>query len=96
MYQLSVELNRQSVDFFWLWVIGLSDQFAHSKIGQESYDEELQYLTQAHFDVSKGLVDRDDVERPEQAVEEKKFDKNDLFYREVDLETDNKPVGTIF
>ena len=77
-------------------MLGLSDQFVHSKIGSSSYEEELTYLTQAHFDVSKGLADRDDVEKPEEAGEEKKFDKNDLFYRDVELETDNKPVGTIF
>ena len=41
MYEMSQQLNRESNEFLWLWIIGLTYQYLHLKITQIQYQEML-------------------------------------------------------
>lgn len=41
-YELSKQLNRNNKDLLWFWIIGLSNQIVHQKIGESEYEEEVQ------------------------------------------------------
>jgi len=38
LYQLATDLNKANLLFFWLSVLGLTDQFLHSRISQSRYN----------------------------------------------------------
>lgn len=42
LYELSKQLNRNSKDLLWYWIIGLSNLIVHQKIGEMEYNEEVQ------------------------------------------------------
>jgi hypothetical protein len=88
-------MNKQCSESFWLWTLGITDQYLHSKINSQSYENELSELIKAHFDVSKGNRSAEAEEDVEDG-QEKKFDSKGLFYKKITLETDNKDVGHIF
>lgn len=41
MYNIAWERNKQCLDFFWYWVLGITDQFLHSRISLNIYEGEL-------------------------------------------------------
>lgn len=41
IYGLAKQMNRQQLDMLWLWIVGLTDQFIHSKIDKVSYEQRL-------------------------------------------------------
>lgn len=87
IYGISWSLNKSNLDFFWLWVLGITDQYVHSKITNVYYDEEIPVLQQAHFEVNKTPL----IQEENQNEEEKgdlKFDSKGLFYKNIKLETD--------
>jgi hypothetical protein len=55
-----------------MWMLGISDQYVHSKITHVSYDDQQSLITQAHFDVTKGKHDEieEDYKQEEEVLEE--------------------------
>jgi cell division control protein 45 len=98
VYQLGVQLNKQSVDSFWLWILGLTDQLVHSKISSIQYDEEF---SQCHKDfvsiTGKNFDQENTTEASNQndVTNDKAFDKKGMFYSHVDLSSENIKVGSI-
>ncbi|CAI2361197.1 unnamed protein product [Moneuplotes crassus] len=97
-YCLGVHLSKQSVEFFWLWILGLTDQFIHSKICYEEYLQEYEkckkdflLISDKNFDQDKNLHSFNQ----EEAEGGLKFDNKGYFYKNVDLETENFKVGSI-
>lgn len=41
IYDLAKQMNRQQLDMLWLWIVGLTDQFIHSKIDKVTYEQRL-------------------------------------------------------
>lgn len=40
-YELSKQLNRNSKDLLWYWIIGLSNLIVHQKVGEMEYNDEV-------------------------------------------------------
>jgi hypothetical protein len=97
-----VQLNKQTVDMFWLWILGLTDQLIHSKISTFEYDEALQACQKEFFSIANQMGnDENDVifnnndENGEEENKNKKFDSKGLFYKDIELDTSNIKVGDI-
>ncbi len=73
MYGLSWSLNKANLEYFWLWVLGISDQYVHSKITNDYYDEEQPTIQSSFFEVNK-TIRQTDMEQ-DQGEEESKGDK---------------------
>lgn len=82
-YSLGVQLNKQSVDSFWLWIMGLTDQLIHSKITSTQYDEELIECQKEFMSISKQNFNQenDNLKGNENdEISTKKFDAKGLIY----------------
>lgn len=95
-----MQLNKQTVDSFWWWILGLTEQLIHSKITTFQYDEELGECQKEFLSItSQNFNQENDVYRNNSDdLEEntnKKFDSKGLLYANVGLETDNIKVGSI-
>lgn len=44
MYGISSLLNKASLELFWYWVLGITDQYVHSKITNDYYEMQLPEL----------------------------------------------------
>lgn len=62
MYGICQTLNKANLDMFWYWVMGVTDQYVHSKITNDYYEIELESITQSHFEVKdlKKIAGNDD------------------------------------
>lgn len=103
MYSLGEQLNKQTTDSFWLWILGLTDQLVHSKITPVDYDSEFDNVCLTNF-MSIANQDYDQENNPHvnnvsqedpNANLGKKFDSKGLLYQNVELDTENLKVGTI-
>jgi cell division control protein 45 len=92
MYILADQMNKVNKAFFWLWVLGLTDQYLHSRISQAQYEGALTECSKHHFKVNHS---KPGDEEEEDQIEESKYDSKGLFYGRVDLETDMMPVGDV-
>lgn len=98
VYQLGVQLNKQSVDSFWLWILGLTDQLVHSKISSIQYDEEYSQCHKDFISITGKNFDQEnstDASNQNEATNDKAFDKKGMFYSNVDLSSENIKVGSI-
>ena len=100
LYCLGVQLNKQSVDSFWLWILGLTDQLIHSKISALEYDEEYDKCRKEFLSITNQNFNQenDSYRGNQQNADlsiEKKFDSKGYFYQNVDLTSDNFKVGSI-
>lgn len=100
VYCLAVQLNQQSIDSFWLWILGLTDQLIHSKITQLQYEEELSECQKEFLSISdQNFNQENDSFRnnpfPNDGESNNAFDKNGLLYANVNLDTENIKVGSI-
>ena len=100
-YSLGVQLNKQSVEFFWLWMLGLTDQLVHSKISPTEYSNEYDkckkdflLITEQNFNQENDSFKEND-RGADISGTDKKFDSKGYFYKNVDLNTDNFKVGSI-
>ena len=48
-YELSKQLNRNNKELLWYWIIGMSNQMVHERIGQLEYTEEVQMCNEEVF-----------------------------------------------
>ena len=96
-YCLGSQLNKQNVDSFWLWILGLTDQLIHSKISQFEYDDEINGCQKEYLSIAgQDLQHEENVSTNVQKEGvEANFDAKGLFYQNVDLQTDNIKVGSI-
>lgn len=99
-YCLGVHLNKQSVEFFWLWILGLTDQFIHSKISYEEYLREYEKCKKDYLLISDQNFNKENnshnFNQSGDGVEKGlQFDNKGYFYKNVDLETENFTVGSI-
>lgn len=39
MFRMAQKLNKDNNDLLWLWIVGLTEQYIHSKISKVHYDE---------------------------------------------------------
>lgn len=100
VYCLGVQLNKQTVDSFWLWILGLTEQLIHSKITTFQYDEELGECQKEFLSITnQNFNQENDIYRNNsdsfEDSKNKKFDAKGLLYANVGLETDNIKVGSI-
>lgn len=42
MYNLCSNLNRDSKDMLWYWIVGMTDLIVHNKCGTYDYDEDME------------------------------------------------------
>lgn len=100
LYSLGVQLNKQTVDSFWLWILGLTDQLIHSRITSFQYDEILGDCQKEYISISNQNFNQENnslnsnIQNNPQDVP-KKFDSKGILYSAVDLDTDNINVGSI-
>lgn len=94
-----MQLNKQTVDSFWLWIMGLTDQLVHSKITSYQYDEELSVCQKEFLSITNQNYEQENTSlRNNTAQDEnpnKKFDTKGLLYASVDLDSENIRVGSI-
>lgn len=98
VYQLGTQLNKQTVDSFWLWIMGLTDQLVHSKISSIQYDEEFGQCHKDYVSITGKSFEQENnsyANNPNDVVNEKAFDKKGMFYSHVDLNSENIKVGSI-
>lgn len=100
LYCLGVQLNKQTVDSFWLWILGLTDQLIHSKITSFQYDEELgecqkEFLsiTDQNFEQENESI-RNNLDSNEDN-QNKKFDAKGHLYAQVTMDSENIKIGSI-
>ena len=101
LYSLGVQLNKQTVDSFWLWILGLTDQLVHSRITSFQYDEILADWQKEYMSISNQNFNQENSSaKSNQQIDPqndlKKFDSKGYLYSNIELDTDNISVGSIF
>lgn len=95
LYLMTAQLNKQTVETFWLWVLGLTDQVVHSKISFFQYDEWLQDCQKELLTLSNQILEQENDSLINNKIEETGDENQKLLYSKVDLETENFKVGSI-
>ena len=83
-YQLTQQLNRESKDTLWWWIIGLSDLAVHCKQGDAEFTEEIVKCNEEvnkNFpsDENQQYVDQNDVLQDLHAGRDLDYKEKDLF-----------------
>lgn len=98
VYKLGVQLNKQTVESFWLWILGLTDQLLHSKITSFEYDDEIQKCQKDYLSIINQNYDQENEPYMNNHMNQNgdnTFDSKGLFYQNVDLDTENVAIGKI-
>ena len=97
LYWLISQQNRQTVETFWLWVLGLTDQLVHSKIAFYQYDEWFVDCQRELLTITNQIIDQENDSALNNRIEEQAAtdDIQKLLYSKVDLDNENTKVGSI-
>lgn len=82
MYELAKELNRNTLEFLWLWIVGLTDQFLHNKI------ERVEYEAKISICINEVVSNPSNIYKNPTRIE----DDTDNF----EIQTEQKPVNSVF
>lgn len=82
MYDLARELNRGTLEFLWLWIVGLTDQLLHSKIDRVEYEAKISLC------INEVVSNPSNIYKNPTRIE----DDSDNF----EIQTEQKPVNSVF
>ncbi len=98
MYFIAQQLNKESLDYLWYWIIGITDQLVHNRISFNQYETDI---SDCRNEVLRLSAFYDDIKNDEIEEEEDELEQEIQMRSEVPqpkkhkLETFNKKIGTI-
>lgn len=100
LYQLAQQLNRESNDMLWLWILGMTDLVIHARSNHYSFDSDIIDCSNEVQRLNPHIYNKHDNEGPhfdptsEQPETQAQNQQVDLF-KLVNLQSRNKETGTI-
>jgi cell division control protein 45 len=96
LYELCKQIDRESRDFLWLWIIGLSDIMIHCKQGELQLSDELFKCKEEVNRLHPSKQNKDFIEAGDIPQKDGRVDYQNAFLLElITRETSNLDVGTI-
>lgn len=92
IYNLCTQLNKENKDMLWWWIVGMTDLIIHNKMGVFDQDEDIGKCNDEVQRLNPHIYNNLDAQPTTE--EEQREAAQDLFNL-VNLQTQNKEIGTI-
>jgi len=92
VHELARQMNRETRDTLWCWILGNAYQYLYSRIGKEQYEQEVYEINEDCQKLNPNVYNQRTY--PEGEEEEKKTANTKDIYS-VKLTSKNREVGTV-